>query len=276
MDRFFPPSTSVPIEAGFLKFFAPGIQWPQSVRARAGRGASVARCVSALVFSLGVATAVAQPAPRADNALVQLTASAELELPNDEAVASFAVEVQDADAQRAQTLVNQRAAVGLAALKKADPSAQIETAGYSSYPVYARDGNSRITGWRVRQGLQLRTTDLAALPRTIAQGQETMILAGVEFRVSRKAREGARAELIRRAVGDLNLRVAAVAQALNVAPERLRLEELSFSPEGGERPPMMFRAQSAADAPAAPPPALEAGSSLQQLTVSAKLRITAP
>ncbi len=79
--------------------------------------------------------AAAQPAPRPDNAVVLLTASAELELANDKAIATFAVKAQDADARRAQAQVNQRAAAGVAALKKADPSAQIETAGYSSLPV---------------------------------------------------------------------------------------------------------------------------------------------
>jgi predicted secreted protein len=226
--------------------------------------------------ALACASAGAQPAPRPDNAVIQLTASAEIELANDEAIATFAVEAQDADAQRAQAQVNQRVTAGVAALKKADPSAQIETAGYSSYPIYGRDGGRSITGWRVRQTVQLRTSDLAKLPQTVAQGQQAMTLAGIDFRISREAQQATQAELIRRAVDKLNARAAVVAEALKVAPERMRLEELSFGPESGHRPPAPFSARAAAAADAVPAPALDAGTSVQQLTVSAKLRIAAP
>ncbi|MDH4114996.1 MAG: SIMPL domain-containing protein, partial [Burkholderiaceae bacterium] len=64
--------------------------------------------------------------------LLMMTGSAEVEVPNDEAVANFFYEAQDADLAKAQGLVNQRVAEGTAALKKADPKAQVETSGYSS------------------------------------------------------------------------------------------------------------------------------------------------
>ena len=92
-----------------------------------------------------------------------MTGAAEVELANDEAVANFFYEAQDADLTRAQSTVNQRVSDGTAALKRADPKAQIETSGYSSYPVYSSGSNRTITGWRVRQGVTVRTENLAAL-----------------------------------------------------------------------------------------------------------------
>ncbi len=117
-----------------------------------------------------------------------MTGAAEVELANDEAVANFFYEAQDADLTRAQSTVNQRVSDGTAALKRADPKAQVETSGYSSYPVYSSGSNRTITGWRVRQGVTVRTENLAALAKTVAAAQPTLALGGVDFRLS-KARE---------------------------------------------------------------------------------------
>src|SRR5262245_64033932 len=74
------------------------------------------------------------PAPaRPEGILVVMTGHAEMEVANDEAVANLYIELQDADLARAQSQVNQRAAEGVAQLKKGDPKAQVETSGYSSY-----------------------------------------------------------------------------------------------------------------------------------------------
>ena len=116
----------------------------------------------------------AVPPPPNSGTLVIMTGSAEIELPNDEAVANFFYEAQDADLTKAQALVNQRVGEGTAALKRADPKAQIETSGYGSYPVYAGGANRSIVGWRVRQGVTLRTDNLAVLPKTVAAAQSTL------------------------------------------------------------------------------------------------------
>ena len=138
-------------------------------------GVDARRCATAVHFRLPPA-----------GTLVLMTGAAEVELANDEAVASFFYEAQDADLTRAQSMVNQRVADGTAALKRADPKAQIETSGYSSYPVYPRVANRTITGWRVRQGVTLRTENLAALPKTVAAAQPLLALGGVDFRFQRQ------------------------------------------------------------------------------------------
>ncbi|MCK7495415.1 MAG: SIMPL domain-containing protein [Comamonadaceae bacterium] len=101
-------------------------------------------------------------------------------------------EVQDADL--AQGAVAGQPARGRrrGALKRADPKAQVETAGYSSYPVYAPAHARKVVGWRVRQSVTLRTADLAALPRTVAAAQQTLALGGIDFRLSRAARDEGR------------------------------------------------------------------------------------
>jgi len=139
-----------------------------------------------LIAASALLPAAAQTAQAASGgALVLMTGHAELELPNDEAVANFYFETQDADLTRAQSQVNQRVGDGTAALKRADPKAQIETSGYSSFPVYSTGTGRDIVGWRVRQGLTLRTGNLTALPKTIAAAQPHLAVGGIDFSLSK-------------------------------------------------------------------------------------------
>ena len=203
--------------------------------------------------------------------LVLMTGAAEVELANDEAVASFFYEAQDADLARAQSLVNRRVGDGTAALKRADAKAQIETSGYSSYPVYSSGSNRVITGWRVRQGVTLRTENLAAMPKTVAAAQPFLALGGIDFRLSKAAREKVEAQLIQLAIANLNSRFTAAAQSMGVPASRIRVEEINFGVrEAGPPQPMMMRATIASDA--VTPPAFESGRSIERLTVTGKAR----
>jgi len=232
-----------------------------------------AACATVPLLALAQAAPAPTPA-RPEGTLVVLTGSAEIEVANDEAVANLYVELQDADLARAQSLINQRAAEGVVQLKRGDPKAQIETSGYSSYPVYARDTAKKIVGWRVRQSVMLRTNDLAALPRTVAGAQQQLALANLDFRLSRAARERVEADLIQRAIANLNTRVAAAAQALDVPKSRVRIEELNFAGVGNERPPSlpMARAMVQQAPEAVAEPQFDAGRSLQQMQVTARVR----
>ncbi|MGH6609601.1 MAG: SIMPL domain-containing protein, partial [Burkholderiaceae bacterium] len=234
-----------------------------------GRIAAIA--AAALIF---VAPASAQQplAPPPTGTLVLMTGAAELELANDEAIANFFYEAQDADLTRAQSMVNQRVSDGTAALKRADPKAQIETSGYSSYPVYASGNNRAITGWRVRQGVTLRTENLTALPKTVAAAQPFLALGGIDFRLSKAARAKVEAQLIQLAIADLNARFAAAAQSMGVSPNRIRVEEVNFGVNEPGPPRPLMRAMSAS-AEAAAPPAFESGRSIERLSVTGKARL---
>jgi uncharacterized protein YggE len=230
--------------------------------------------LAVLLFATATVTA-AQPscAPAPEGTLVVIGGQSEAQVSNDEAIARFFVEMQDADVARAQSVVNQRAADGVAALKRADPKAVIETSGYQSYPVYESWGEQKITGWRVRQSVTLRTSELAKLAQTVAAGQQQLTLDGIDFRLSHAARERVEAELIQRAIANLNARVAQTAQSLGVPRERQRIEELTIGePLGGRQPMPMARMAVASASKTMAEPQLDAGQSTQQLTVSAKVR----
>ncbi len=233
-----------------------------------------------LVLGVAAASVCAQPAtpaaPRGEGTVVVMPGQAELQLPNDEAIATFYAEVQESDAARAQSLVNQRVSQGTALLKRADPSATLESGGYQTYPVYTypKDAAPKLVAWRVRQTVQLHTRELNGLARTVQAAQSQLALGGVQFRLSRAARDKAEAQLIERAVANVNARVAAAAGALSVPPARVRIEELSFASRG-EPAPMPMLAMRAAAAPAADgvaAPSFEPGQATETLAVTAKVR----
>jgi predicted secreted protein len=228
---------------------------------------------------LAASAAVAQPQQpqRFEGTLLTMTGAAELEVANDEALVAFYLEVQEPDLARAQSQVNQRVAEGVAAIRRADPKAVVETSGYGSYPVYQPGSGRKIIGWRARQGVNVRTSELASLPKVVAAGQQQLALGGLDFRLSRAARERVEGELIQRAIANLNARVAAAAQALNVPAPRQRIEEISVGiPTGGRPPPVPVARMQASAAESVAEPQLDAGQSTQQVTLSAKVRFLAP
>ncbi|MGZ9059031.1 MAG: SIMPL domain-containing protein, partial [Burkholderiaceae bacterium] len=158
-----------------------------------------------------------------------------------------------------------------AALKRADPKAQVETSGYSSYPVYSSGTNRVITGWRVRQGVTARTENLSALPKTVAAAQPFLALGGVDFKLSKAARDKVEAQLIQLAMANLNARFAAAGQSMGVPPNRIRIEEVNFGVrEAGPPQPMLMRSQVGSDA--VTPPTFESGRSIERLSVTGKAR----
>jgi uncharacterized protein len=204
--------------------------------------------------------------------LVLMTGAAEVELANDEAVVNFFYEAQDADLTRVQSMVNQRVGDGTAALKRADPKAQIETSGYSSYPVYSTGSNRAITGWRVRQGVTLRTENLAALPKTVSAAQPSLALGGIDFRLSKAARDKIEAQLIQLAIANLNARFTAAAQSMGVTAARIRVEEINFGVhEPGPPRPLARGMLTSSEAVA--PPTFESSRSIERLTVTGKARL---
>jgi predicted secreted protein len=223
-----------------------------------------------------VASGASSTAARFEGTTILMTAEAELELANDEALAQFYIELQDGELARAQSQVNQKMAEAVAQLKRADPKAVVETTGYSSYPVYQPGTQRKLVGWRVRQSVSLQTTDLAALPRAVAVAQERLALGGIDFRLSRAAREKVEGALIERAIAQLNARIAAAARALGVTADRIRLEEVNFGVAPPAVPMARMRAEMMAASPAVEQPQFDAGRSLQRLTVTGKARLLPP
>lgn len=155
--------------------------------------------------------------------LVVVPARGEVVQPNDQATIMLAIEEQDKDKAAAASRVNQKMNRGLAIVKQADPQALLKTQGYYTYAVYPETAplppgavaKPRVpTGWRVGQYLQVKTANLAALPKTVAAAQAVLSLNQLSFGLLPETVRKLDDQRIVAAYQNLNQRVASIAGAM--------------------------------------------------------------
>jgi uncharacterized protein len=179
--------------------------------------------------------------------LVIVQAFGEVRHENDEARAIFTVEEQDKDRVAAVNRVNQKMRQGTEIIKREDPVASLETQGYFTYPIYADElpprtmqGTSRpprqLVGWRVGQSLQVTTTNLEALSRTVAAAQRVLALSGLQFGLSKTTSKKLEEQRIAAAYSNLSERVDAIARAMGRSVADAVLDTLDFEGSGNYLP----------------------------------------
>ncbi|MBK4734098.1 SIMPL domain-containing protein [Noviherbaspirillum pedocola] len=224
---------------------------------------------------------LAQQSAQTSGTLIVLPASGEVRHANDRATLLFVVEEQDRDKSAAASRVNQKMKQGIDILKSRDPSAQLKTQGYSSYPVYPQqeartNGTMRQpVGWRVRQALELTTGDLAGLPATVAAAQGVLALAQLRFGLADATARKMDEDRIAATYRNLGERMVAVARAMGRNPADAVLESVDFEASGDIVPAAVMAksmAMSAAPAPAVEEPSFEPGETTLQMRAVGKIR----
>lgn len=204
--------------------------------------------VSALLL-LG-ATSLAQsqqlPTPplQTSGTLVIVPAFGEVKHANDEARATFMVEEQDKDKVVAASRVNQKMKQGMEILRREDPQASMKTRGYYTYPVYndepiqpRQSARSRQpVGWRVGHYLEVTTTNLDGLPKTVAAAQRVLALNGLHFGLTEAASKRIEEQRIAAAYANLSDRIAAIAKAMNRNIADAVLDTVDFEASGAYAP----------------------------------------
>lgn len=192
--------------------------------------------LAGLMFFVTATVVQAQPAVQTSGTLVIVPAYAEVKQANDEARATLMIEEQDKDKAAAASRVNLKMKQGTDIVRKEDPQAVLKTRGYYTYPVYAddpvqsRQGNrGRLpVSWRVGQYLEITTSNLAGLPKTIATVQRVLALNSLHFGLSQATSSKLEELRIASAYSNLTDRVTAVAKAMGRNPSDAVLETLDF------------------------------------------------
>lgn len=186
------------------------------------------------------ATAGAQSLPTAGT-LVIVPANGEVTQPNDQAIATFAIEEQDKDKAAAASRVNQKMKQGMEIIRKEDPQAQLKTQGYYTYPVYPDERPAlsgtlpkvRVpVGYRVGQYLEVKTANLAALPKITAAAQKILSLNGLQFGLTPATIKRVDDQRIAAAYQNLNERIAAIAAAMGRKLSDAVLDTVDFEGSG--------------------------------------------
>lgn len=222
--------------------------------------------LAALWAFLACAAAHAQDRTDALFNLVNLSAQAEREVPNDTMTVVLAVDVEGVDTAALADTVNRTMREALK-VAQAYRAVKARSLIYQTLPVYDK---SRIVRWRVRQELRLESQDFAQATELVGKLQASMQVSSLVVGLSAEARKQAENGLIAEAISAFHDRAAIVRDAQKV--KGYRVKELQVGTGGAQ--PRYYAAPRAAMASASmAPPAVEPGSSVLQVTVSGTVQL---
>ncbi|HTD03978.1 SIMPL domain-containing protein [Undibacterium sp.] len=208
-----------------------------------------------LIIALAAASVVALPsyAQQVTGALVTVSGVADIKADNDQAVATFFIEEQDKEKDKAASRVNQKMKAGTDIIKKEDPQAALATRGYYTYPVYADEVSSVAnpqrkrtqTGWRVGQYLEVKTQNLKQLPATTAAAQKVLALNGLSFGLSDTATKKLEAARLEAGYKNFMEKVAVIVTTMGRKPADAVIESVNFDGNDNNERPYMAQAMMA-------------------------------
>ncbi|MDB5798530.1 MAG: hypothetical protein JWP36_2432 [Paucimonas sp.] len=245
--------------------------------------------LAASLVAAAHAGAQTAPAPGTSGTMVIVPANGEVRHANDQATVTFAVEEFDKDKAAAAARVNRKMKEGTEIVRRADPKAELKTQGYYTYPVYPEPPLQPLPasrtparpvpdGWRVGQYLEVKTTNLAALPKTAAAAQKVLQINGVSFGLAPATEKLLDDRRILETYRNLNERIASIARAMGRQSADAVLETVDFEGSGnyGGRPEMQSAMVSGARMKAAdqemPEPSFEPGETTLQMRLVGKVK----
>ena len=253
---------------------------------------TVLKTAIAAALVLGSLQAGAQTQPQSvptAGTTVIIPATGEVKAANDLGIATLAIEEQDKDKSAAASRVNQKMKQGLDILKGQDPQASLKTMGYYTYPVYPEDrpvqpmasNKPRLpTAWRVGQYVEVKTTNLAGLPKTVAAAQKVLTLNSINFGLTPATLRKLDDQRIAATYKALNERIASVAAAMGRPVTDAVLDTVDFEGSGnyagGGREaapaPMMMRSMAMKDSAEVAEPSFEPGETTLDMRLVGKVR----
>lgn len=248
--------------------------------------------IALLLATQAYAQTPAAPAVSTTGAMVIVPAYGEVKHANDEAVVTFSVEEHDKDKVKAAERVNRKMKEGTEILRKADPRAELKTMGYFTYPIYPEnvqpprpvDGVQRPpmpVAWRVGQYLEMKTTNLANLPKTAASAQKVLAINNIQFGLTPATQKRLDDQRIAETYKNLNERISFIANAMGRKVADASIETVDFEGSGNyaggqgdtaAAPAMMRMSAKREMADAMTEPSFEPGETTLQMRLVGKVK----
>lgn len=249
---------------------------------------------AALVLAFSAAHAQNLPVQSTSGTTVVVPAFGEVKHANDQAIVTFAVEEHDKDKNAAAARVNRKMKEGTDIVRRADPKAELKTQGYYTYPVYPEvppmpqpTARGQVQpqqppvpiAWRVGQYLEVKTTNLEALPKTAAAAQKVLQVNNVQFGLSPELEKRLDDQRIAATYKNLNERIVSIAKAMGRQPGDAVLDVVDFEGSGNygdaQRVEVMgsrARMMKADGAEQMPEPSFEPGETTLQMRLVGKVK----
>lgn len=202
---------------------------------------------------------------------IAFAVNASQEVSNDVLTAVLYAEQQGQDTVAMADTVNQAISWALA-LAKQQTAVESRTLNYTTNPVYT-DG--RVTGWQVRQSIQLKSKDSKVLSGLLGQLQEKLRIEGINYSVSPEVQTATEKTLIEQALKNFKERAEQLKTGMGRA--EYRVVKLDVQAVGNEFQPPLYRMaamDTAGAAPAPAPPSLDSGKQNLQVNVQAEIELS--
>jgi predicted secreted protein len=213
---------------------------------------------------------LAATAADAPSGVLNLSASASVEVTQDLLAVVMATTREGADAAGVQSALKAALDAALAEARRAARPGQLEvrTGNFSLYPRHGERGG--ITGWQGSTELVVEGRDFDAIAQ-LSGRIKTLSIARVGHALSREAREKAEGDVAAQAIARYRAKAADYAKQFGYASVVMREVHVSASEPGFAPVPMMARAKSMQAADEALP--VEAGKATVTVTVNGAVQM---
>jgi predicted secreted protein len=243
----------------------------------------VAGVLAALSWSMLAAPAApaqsmapAAPAWAPPQNVLQLSASAQIEVRQDMLRLTLSTSREGSEAAKVQQQLRQALDAALKAAGPTDPGQiEVHTGSFNVSPRYdyRSNGSGKISGWQGSAEMVIEGRDFARITAAAAQ-VETLTIRSVSFDLSREARERAQRQAQTQAIERFQAKAKEIAKAFGFADYRLREVTVGSQDSGfGRMQPMAMAAPAPAGASARPEPLpVEPGQTVVSETVSGSVQ----
>lgn len=226
--------------------------------------------VPALLFASLPAAAQMLPAP--EN-VVNLNASATVEVPRDWLTLVFSTTREGPEAAAVQSQLKQALDAALAEARKAARPGELEVSAgnFALHPRYTPKGGSN--GWTGSTELIVQGRDMAAIAQLSGRIQ-TLTIARLNYSLSRAALEKVESEVTAQAVARFRGKAEQAAKLFGFTGYLLREVHLGGNEPSGGYQPMAMKARAGAAAMADEALPVEAGKATVSVTVNGSVQLT--
>lgn len=225
----------------------------------------------AMALLLSTAVAQAQTLPPPQNVL-QLSASATTEVPQDLLAITVSVQREGGDASAVQSQLKQVLDAALAEARKAARPGQLDvrTGSFGVYPRYAPKGG--VNGWQGRADLVLEGRDMPAISQ-LAGRLSGMAVSNVSYGLARETREKVEGDVAAQAIGRFKARAESYARQFGFGSYSIREVNVGQADAAFQQGMPRVRAMSASMATDEAVP-VEAGKASVTVTVNGSVQMS--
>lgn len=226
----------------------------------------------AIALLFGTALAQAQTLPPPQNVL-QLSASATAEVPQDLLAITVSVQREGGDASAVQSQLKQVLDAALAEARKAARPGQLDvrTGSFGVYPRYSPKGG--VNGWQGRADLVLEGRDMPAISQ-LAGRLSGMTVSNVAYGLARETREKVEGDVAAQAIGRFKARAESHARQFGFGGYSVREVNVGQADAAFQQGMPRVRAMSASMATDEAVP-VEAGKASVTVTVNGSVQMSA-